>query len=77
MIVKSHRQGLGFAQVRQDAPIVARGLVRRAQGQAEIDALRVSVGLLRQMREGTECLLEGPHSLAVGRPGHGFLPRLP
>ena len=29
------------------------------------------------MREGTERLLEGPHGLAVGRPRHGLLPRLP
>ena len=27
--------------------------------------------------EGTERLLEGPHGLAVGRPRHGLLPRLP
>ena len=32
---------------------------------------------LRQMREGTERLLEVPHGLAVGRPRHGLLPRLP
>ena len=31
---------------------------------------------LRQMREGTERLLEGPHGLAVGRPRHGLLPGL-
>ena len=29
------------------------------------------------MREGTERLLEIPHGLAVGRPCHGLLPRLP
>ena len=29
------------------------------------------------MREGTERLLEVPHGLAVGRPRHGLLPRLP
>ena len=33
--------------------------------------------LLRQMREGTERLLEVPHGLAVGRPRHGLLPGLP
>ena len=27
--------------------------------------------------KGTERLLEGPHGLAVGRPRHGLLPRLP
>ena len=37
-------------------------------------ACRVSA---RQMREGTERLLEAPHGLAVGRPRHGLLPRLP
>ena len=35
------------------------------------------VALLRQMREGAERLLEVPHGLAVGRPRHGLLPRLP
>src|SRR5262245_22488894 len=29
------------------------------------------------MREGTERLLEIPHSLTVGRPRHSLLPRLP
>ena len=29
------------------------------------------------MREGTERLLEVPHGLTVGRPRHGFSPRLP
>ena len=29
------------------------------------------------MREGAERLLEVPHGLAVGRPRHGLLPRLP
>ena len=33
--------------------------------------------VLRQMREGAERLLEGPHGLAVGRPRQGLLPRLP
>jgi hypothetical protein len=33
--------------------------------------------LLRQMREGAECLLEVSHSLAVGGPRYGLLPRLP
>ena len=32
---------------------------------------------LRQMRQGTERLLEVPHGLAVGRPRQGLLPRLP
>ena len=32
---------------------------------------------LRQMREGAERLLKVPHGLAVGRPRHGLLPRLP
>ena len=50
---------------------------RRAQGKPEIDGLLDGVALLRQMREGTERLLEIPHGLAVGRPRHGLLPRLP
>ena len=50
---------------------------RRAQGEPEIDGLLACVALLRQMREGTERLLEVPHGLAVGRPRHGLLPRLP
>src|SRR5262245_5510052 len=33
--------------------------------------------LFWQMPQSTECLLEGPHSLAVGRPRHGLLSRLP
>ena len=53
------------------------GQERRAQGEPEIDGLLARVALLRQMREGAERLLEVPHGLAVGRPRHGLLPRLP
>jgi hypothetical protein len=71
------REGLGLAQQGQDAPIVTQRPERRAQGDAEIDGLLACVALLRQMREGTERLLEGPHGLTVGRSCHGFLSRLP
>ena len=47
------------------------------QGKSEIDGLLTHVALLRQMREGTERLLEIPHGITVGRPHHGLLSRLP
>src|SRR5262245_38257978 len=47
-----------------------------AQGEPEIDSLLAGVALLRQMREGTERLLEIPPGLAVGRPCQGLLSRL-
>ena len=77
MIVEGHSQGLGLAQSRQDTLRVARRQERRAQGEAEIDGLLARVTLLRQMREGTERLLEVLHGLAVGRPRQSLLPRLP
>ena len=45
-------EGLGLAQLRQDAPKVARRQERRAQGEPEIDGLLARVARLRQMREG-------------------------
>ena len=62
------------ARIRPKSPD---GMERRAQGEPEIDGLLARVALLWQMREGTERLLEVPHSLAVGRPRHGLLPGLP
>ena len=56
---------------------IARWTERQAQGEPEIDGLLARVARLRQMREGTERLLEVPHGLAVGRPRQGLLPRLP
>ena len=47
-----------------------------AQGEPEVNGLLARVARLRQMREGTERLLEGPNGLAVGRPRHSLLPRL-
>jgi hypothetical protein len=76
-IVEGCREGLGLAQSRQDTPQIAEWTKRRAQGEPEIDGLLTRVAPLRQMREGTERLLEVPHGLAVGRPRQGLLPRLP
>jgi hypothetical protein len=47
-------------------PKSARRQKRRAQGESEVDGLLARVALLRQMHEGTERLLEIPHSLAMG-----------
>ena len=58
-------------------PKITRWKERRAQGKPEIDGLFACVTLLWQMREGTERLLKVPHGLAVGRPRHGLLSRLP
>src|SRR4029453_10388195 len=76
-IAEGHREVLGFAQTRQDAPKVARGKERRGQAEPEIDGLLKCIGLLWQMWEGTERLLEILHGFAVGRSRHGLFPRLP
>ena len=76
-VVEGHGEGLGLAQERQDTPKVARRMERRAQGEPEVDGLLARGALLRQMLEGTERLLEVLHGLAVGRPRHGLLSRLP
>ena len=65
-IIEGCREGFGFAQLRQDASAIARGIERRAQRQPEIDGLLTRVARLRQMREGTERLLKVPHGLTVG-----------
>ena len=76
-VVEGLGEGLGLAQSRQDAPKVADGRsAERRASRRSMACSRVS-RVLRQMREGTERLLEGPHGLAVGRPCHGLLPRLP
>src|SRR5262245_57675045 len=53
---------------------------KRQQGIAkitpEVDGLLTCSALLRQMREGTQCLLKVPHSFAVGRPRQSLLPCL-
>ena len=77
MIIEGLSEGLGLAQICQDTPKIAERAERQAQGEPEVDGLLAGVARLRQMREDTERLLEVPHSLAVGRPLHGLLPRLP
>ena len=76
-VVERRREGLGLVQVGQDTLIVARGRQRGAHGESEIDGLLARVTRLRQMREGTERLLEVRDGLAVSRPCHALLPRLP
>ena len=76
-VVEGRREGLGLAQIRQDTPRVARRRsAERRASRRSMACSRVS-RCLRQMREGAERLLEVPHGLAVGRPRHGLLPRLP
>src|SRR3989442_596332 len=77
MVVEGRSEGFGLAQIGQDTPKIAGRTERRAQGESEIDGLRARVTLVWQMPEGTERLLEISHGLAVGRPRHGLLPRLP
>src|SRR5262249_18967727 len=86
-VVEGRRESLSLAQNYQGPPQVTRRLERPAQGEPEIDGLRVRVARLRQMRESAERLLEGPHGLAerstvVGpgasllAAGHGLAPLL-
>src|SRR5262249_54764642 len=65
-IVERGGEGLRLVQHREDTPQVARRLERRAQGKAQIDGLFTHVAMVWEMREDTECLFEGSHSLAVG-----------
>ena len=44
-VVEGLSEGLGLAQIRQDAPQVARRMERRAQGEPEIDGLLARVAL--------------------------------
>ena len=77
-VVEGHSEGFGLTQIRQYTP---RGdghwSERRAQGEPEVDGLLTRVAPLWQMRQGAEGLLEVLYGLAVGRPRHGLLPRLP
>src|SRR5215475_11682641 len=77
MVVEGYREGLGLAYQRQHTPEVARRKERLVQGESEVDPLLARGARLRQMWEGAERLLEVFRRLAVGRPRHGLLPRLP
>src|SRR5215510_14954869 len=77
MIVERRSQGLGLPQRRQNTLRGARRQERRAQGEPEVDGLLARGTLLRQTREGTECLLEVPHGLVVGQSTQGLVPCLP
>ena len=70
------REGLSLAQTGQDTPVITNGRApsaARAGDRWPARACRASPADAR----GPERLLEGPHGLAVGRPRHGLLPRLP
>src|SRR5262245_50293315 len=75
-VVQGHCQGLSLTQNCQNTSQVARRQECGAHREPQIDGLLVHTMLLRQMRESTERLLEGPHGLAVGRPCQGLLPSL-
>src|SRR5262249_53372587 len=75
--VETRREGLGLMQSRQAPPIAARWHDRRPQGEAEVNGLLTCLTRLRQMRQGTEGLLNVRHGRAVCRPCQGLLPRLP
>src|SRR5262245_25771236 len=77
MVIESHCQGLGLAQVCHNTLGVTRWKERRTQGEAKIDSLLARVTLLWQMLEGAERLLEVLYGLAVGRPRQSLLPSLP
>ena len=76
-VVEGRREGLGLAQSRQDPPQSPDGesAVRRASRRS-MACSRVSRCSGRCWK-GTECLLEVPHGLAVGRLRHSLLPSLP
>src|SRR5687767_8502412 len=76
-VVEGCRESLRLTETREDPPKISQRAERIAQGEPEINGLLVRGALLWQMREGAEGLLEGPHSLAVGRPRQGLVPRLP
>jgi len=73
----ANRERLRFPQMRQDTCRVTQRKQRIAQGQPEIKGLLAPVARLWQMRQGTERLLEARYGLAMGRPCHGLLSRLP
>ena len=66
MVIKSRSQSLSLAQICHNTLRVARWQECRAEGESETNGLLVCIPLLRQMRQGTERLLEIPDSLAVG-----------
>ena len=78
-VVEGHREGLGLAQQRQYT-LATLGITkrreRRAQGEPEVNGLLARVALLRQMREGTERLLEAPYGFPISRALQGELPGL-
>src|SRR6266446_5918555 len=63
--VEGLSEGLGLTQSRQATSKVARRSERHVQGNPEIDSLLDCAVLLRQMREGTERLIEVPDGLTV------------
>jgi hypothetical protein len=69
-------QGEGLAVVISGLLALRRLAPRGDLTASEIDGLLNCIVLLWQMRQGAERLLEGPHSVAVGRPRHRLLPRL-
>jgi len=75
-IVEGRGEGFGLTQRRQDTLPVGRWHERREQGKVQIDGLLACVTRLRQMRQGTERLLDISHSLTIGRPCYSLLPRL-
>src|SRR5207247_5037022 len=56
-----------FAQVCQDAPIVAQAPERKVQGKSQINRPFTHSTTLGQMLQRPQCLLEIPHSLAMSR----------
>jgi hypothetical protein len=72
-VVESRREGLSLTQVCQGTLPVVRGLERRARRKPQVDGLLTRGTRLRQVPEGTECLLEVSHRLAVGRVGQRML----
>src|SRR5262245_40061036 len=75
-VVEGGREGLGLLQVIEETLPVTRQLERRTQGQPEVDGLLACVTRLWQMWEGTERLLEAPHSLTMRRTLKGASPSL-
>jgi hypothetical protein len=76
-VIEGCSKGLGLPQSRQDTPRVTRRKECRMQGKPEVAGLLTRGALLRQMREGTQRLLDVPHGLAVGRLRQSLVPCLP
>ncbi len=73
-IVQDLGEGLRLTQAAEDPPVLSERHERIAQVEAQIDGLLARGACLRQMRQGTERLLEGPHGLAMRRALEGALP---